>query len=138
MKHRRERTFSDMSIAESCIDLHEKQEKLMKRQPAIGLLDQITIKKRLHEISEQFGNVQTDNILQVTQHLYHIFREKFSIYDMKTIIVELLSEAIDNNTNNDHNYSLIYRPILKDIIPSFIDICNTQKKKKSKWPFLKK
>lgn len=120
MKYR-DRTFSDMSVAESCIDTHERQRTLMKRQCCIGFLTQHEVQVILQDIYMKYSNINTQNILEISEYLYHKMNTKFTdILHLKTIIIELLSEGIDN-TNHNSNYTDVYRPILKDIIPYFIN-----------------
>lgn len=126
---KRERTFSDMSIAESCIDVHVQQCVLMKRKPCLEILTQAQVDLMLNNIHSNFTHVDTTNILNVTSFMYnHIDRKKYNSLEIKTIIVEILSEIIDRTHQDNlhsHNYTFLYRPLLQDTIPSYIDILQT-------------
>ena len=135
-KKRRNRTFSDMSIAESCIDTHEKQKRtLLQRQPCINILNKGEVTTLINFISQNYQIIDTTNILEITELLYYKIEKKHDSETLKTIIIEILSEVLDQTHSFDFDYVTVYRPILKDIIPSFIQFI--QKKKKRKRFFFK-
>ena len=86
---KRERTFSDMSIAESCIDVHTKQSVLMKRRPCVQILTKNQVDLILNNIRDNFSHIDTTNILHVTTFMYkHIDKTKYNTQELKTIITE--------------------------------------------------
>ena len=120
----RDRTFSDASIAESCIDTTHKCDTLMKRNLSTHILSGNIINNIICDVQTHFGIIGTENILNATEYMYNIItNNKYisQVTDIKIIIVEMLSVIIDKS-QKDINYTLIYRPVLKDIIPQFIDI----------------
>ena len=123
---KRERTFSDMSIAESCIDVHIHQKVLMKRRPCVDILTQDQVDKLINNIHHHFSTVDTTTILEVTKFMHNnIDKQKYNSLEIKTIIVETLSEIIDRSHQDifhKGDYTHVYRPLLQDVIPSFIDI----------------
>ena len=135
----RDRQFSDISIAESCIDTHVHSNTLIKRRPAINLMNQPDISSLSNDIIHSFGDVNSTNILDVTDLIFHskvLRKQNFDTQQQKTVIIELLSEAVDNTFKYTHEkYTDVYRPILKDIVPRYIDTLihfeNTVVKKKS-------
>lgn len=140
MTKSRNRTFSDASIAESCLDTHKKQTTLIKRRPASNYLTQLEVNTILNQVYVSYLTIDTTNILKATEYIYQLInkRKRFTIMEMKTIVVEILSEIIDQSHKFEMNeYTVIYRPILKDIIPSFIDYIYEQNKIQKKKTVLK-
>lgn len=121
----RTRQFSDISVAESCIDTHRRCKVLMKRQAAIDYLNTNDITDILNDVNVEFDNVSVENILIVVEYLFMmpaLSKKKQNMNEFKTIIIELLGELIDNTFKYQGvEYTELYRPILKHIIPQYID-----------------
>lgn len=134
----RTRQFSDISVAESCIDTHNKCKVLIKRKAATNYFKITDLDKIFNNVSTKFNNVDIDNILSVTEYLYNLpIINKRNPNEAKTIIIELLSEMVDNTFRfKNIEYTDTYRPILKHIIPQYIDkICYKKNVRKFKYFF---
>ena len=129
----RTRQFSDVSVAESCIDTHRKSKVLIKRKAATNYLKVADVEFIFNDVSSKFIQVDIDNILCVTEYLYNLsIINKRNSNEAKTIIIEMLSEMIDNTFKfKNIEYTELYRPILKHIIPQYMDkLCNKKNVKK--------
>lgn len=135
--HRR-RTFSDMSIAESCIDTTMRSQTLIKRRPAADYLVEAEVNNILTNIDNTFSIVDSENILAVVEYLYNYLSKKHGTVEMKIIITEILSATIDNKHNFDTQYTIIYRPILKDIVPWFVDYLSRNQVTKKKFSLFRR
>ena len=123
----RERQFSDMSIAESCIDTYNHPQKtqfLLKRQPAQNHLSSECVYDVITHAQRSYSYIDLGNILHITKHLYDYCTQQLHMKDqniLKTVIVELLSHMIDK-VYIGTEYTIVYRPVVKNTIPSYIDI----------------
>ena len=133
----RTRQFSDVSIAESCIDTHRKSKVLIKRKAATNYLKIVDVDIIFNNVLTKFEKVDIDNILYVTEYLYNLsIINKRNPNEAKTIIIELLSEMIDNTFKfKNIEYLDLYRPILKHIIPQYMDKLYNKKCKKKMFHF---
>ena len=131
----RDRQFSDMSIAESCIDTcnhPQKTQCLLKRQPAYEHLSLESVNDIMSHIHRSYSHIDLKNILHVTKHLYDYCTQQLHIKDqhtLKIIIVEILSHMVDRIYIGTE-YTVVYRPVLKDIIPSYVTILQNNKPNK--------
>lgn len=134
---RRSRTFSDMSIAESCIDKYDTHTTLLRKRPGIGYISDNDLNNIKEVVKMTHYKVTTVNILTVSELVYIRLKQmKMSESIIKTVIIEIVSFLVDESyvcTIDD--YTPIYIPIMKDILPVFIDylICNNNKTKKKKF-----
>ena len=129
--NKRNRTFSDASIAESCIDVCINQTSLLKRKPCIDILSVIQVENLLNILKNEYSIINTSNILDATNLLFCNIEDEYNDAQKKTIVCELLSEMIDKTHQYElTNYVIIYRPIIQDVIPSFIDFLIKNKVKK--------
>lgn len=132
----RARQFSDMSVAESCIDTSnhpQKMQCLLKRQPAHEHLSHECVFNIITHTQSVYNSIDLKNILDVTNHLYNYCTLHLHMKDqstLKTVIVEILSHMIDKLYIGTE-YTIVYRPVMKDIIPSYITIlCNKRNQKR--------
>ena len=124
--NKRNRTFSDVSIAESCIDVYTKSSCLLKHPPATDYLSQQDVSAITLYINSHYSNFNTSNILYVSKGLYTHIQDVYKIKEhdqLKIICVEIIAYYLDNSNITQID---TYRLILKDIIPTFLDILNKE------------
>ena len=89
--NKRNRTFSDVSIAESCIDVYTKSSCLLKHPPATDYLSQQDVSAITLYINSHYSNFNTSNILYVSKGLYTHIQDVYKIkkHDQLKIICRI-------------------------------------------------
>ena len=128
---RRTRAFSDVSIAESCINSQKKKKALINHKiGGILILNNRVTQEQIDVLSENIrskfqDNFSTENLTEVIEYMYILIQDSIQLNDaeLKTLLIELLGSFIDEtHIFNDADYVKLYRPILRDIAPAIIDI----------------
>lgn len=128
---RRTRAFSDVSIAESCINSQKKKKALINHKiGGILILNNRVTQEQIDVLSEKIrsnfqDNFNTENLTEVIEYMYILICDTLRLNEaeVKTLLIELLGSFIDEtHIFNDADYVRLYRPILRDIAPSIIDM----------------
>ena len=135
----RQRTFSDMSVAESCVALRTNS--LTIYAPCTTLIEAGKISKEEVDdlylgVLQRYSQVTEKNISKVVIYLCDTMKRKKHIVnnDKRLIIIEIVTRCVDESHTHSikKNYTQFYRPLLRDVFPDMIDqLLHTQSRKKA-------